>query len=121
MRFAAGRPEMVVLDIDGTLHVAPDTESRAHETISAAVRAAVRAVVRSGAHVVLCTGKLSPATLPFLREVDISAGFAVCSNGAVLIDAAIGHVVDQVVFDLLNPMTVLREKLPGAVFTPAWG
>ena len=44
--FAAVHPEMVVLDIDGTLHVARDTDMRAHETMSAAVRAAVRAVVR---------------------------------------------------------------------------
>jgi HAD superfamily hydrolase (TIGR01484 family) len=114
--FAAARPEMVVLDIDGTLHVAPGTDPRAHETISVAVRAAVRAVVRTGAHLVLCTGRLSPATLPFLRELDISAGFAVCSNGATLIDAATGHVVEQVVFDLLDPIAMLREQLPGAVF-----
>jgi hydroxymethylpyrimidine pyrophosphatase-like HAD family hydrolase len=71
---------MVVLDIDGTLHAASDTDRRAHETISAAVRAAVRAVTRSGAHVVLCTGRVSSATLPFLRELDISAGFAVCCS-----------------------------------------
>jgi hypothetical protein len=53
---------------------------------------------------VLCTGRLSLATLPFLREVDISAGFAVCSNGAVLIDAATGRVVEQVEFDLRDPI-----------------
>ena len=114
--FAAGRPEMVALDIDGTLHVAPDADPRAHTTISSAVRAAVRAVAISGAHVVLCTGRLSPATLPFLRELDISAGFAVCSNGAVLIDAATGRIVEQVVFDLLDPIAMLRERLPGAIF-----
>ena len=38
------------------------------------------------------------------------------SNGAVLIDAATGHVVEQVVFDLLDPIAVLREQLSGAVF-----
>ncbi|WP_139169829.1 HAD family hydrolase [Mycolicibacterium fluoranthenivorans] len=116
MTFAAGRPEMVVLDIDGTLHVAPATDTRAHETISAAVRSAVRAVVRSGAHVVLCTGRLSPATLPFLRELDLSAGFAVCSNGATLLDAATGQVVERIEFDLRDPIAVLRAQLPGAVF-----
>jgi hypothetical protein len=66
--------------------------------------------------VVLCTGRLSPATLPFLRELDLSAGFAVCSNGAVLIDAATGRIVEQVVFDLLDPIAMLRERLPGAIF-----
>ena len=34
----------------------------------------------------------------------------------MLIDAATGHVVEQVVFDLLDPIAVLREQLPGAVF-----
>jgi HAD superfamily hydrolase (TIGR01484 family) len=114
--FAAGRPRMVVLDVDGTLHVAPDTDPRAHETISVAVRAAVRAAVRSGVHVVLCTGRLSPATLPFLRELDISAGFAVCSNGAVLIDVATGRIVEQVSFELREPIVALRARLPGAIF-----
>ncbi|WP_109526477.1 MULTISPECIES: HAD family hydrolase [Nocardia] len=114
--FAAGRPMMVALDIDGTLHAARDTDPRAHETISVAVRAAVRAVVTSGSHVVLCTGRLSPATLPFLRELDIASGFAVCSNGAVLIDAATGQVVEQVRFDLMTPVAILRERLPGAIF-----
>jgi hypothetical protein len=33
----------------------------------------------------------------------------VCSDGAVLIDAATGQVVEQVVFDLLDPIAVLRE------------
>jgi HAD superfamily hydrolase (TIGR01484 family) len=114
--FAAGRPGMVALDIDGTLHVAPHTDPRAHETMSSATRAAVRAVVSAGAHLVLCTGRLSPATLPFLRELDIRAGFAICSNGAVLIDAVTGQVIWQVAFDLLNPVAMLRERLPGAVF-----
>jgi HAD superfamily hydrolase (TIGR01484 family) len=122
--FESGHPAMVALDVDGTVHVAPDTDPRAHEAISAAVRAAVRAVVRAGAHVVLCTGRLWPATLPFLRELDISSGFAVCSNGAVLIDAATERIVEQVVFDLRDPIAILREQLPGAIFvaeTPGIG
>jgi len=57
-----------------------------------------------------------PATLPFLRELDLSAGFAVCSNGAVLINAATGLIVEQVVFDLRDPIAVLLEQLPGAIF-----
>lgn len=114
--FASGRPQMVALDIDGTLHIASHTNPQAHETITSATRAAVRAVVTSGAHLVLCTGRLSPATIPFLRELDIRTGFAICSNGAVLIDADTGRVVEQVVFDLRDPIAILRIRLPGAVF-----
>ncbi|MGY4711756.1 HAD hydrolase family protein [Mycolicibacterium sp. CBM1] len=100
--FPKGHPAMVALDVDGTVHTAAETNAQAHKSITPAVRAAVSAVVRSGAHVVLCTGRLSPATMPFLRELGIAAGFAVCSNGAVLIDAATGGVVepDEAVADL---------------------
>lgn len=115
---------MVALDIDGTLHCAPEQDVLAHKTISAATRAALRAVGRSGAHVVLCTGRLSTATMPFLRELNLAAGFAVCSNGAVLIDAAGGRVVEQIRFDLFDTVTTLRDQLPGAVFvaeTPGVG
>lgn len=114
--FAAGRPQLVAVDIDGTLHATSDSDPRAHETISAASRAAVRAVVSSGAHLVLCTGRLFPATLPFLRELDIDTGFAVCSNGAVLIDTAAGQVIAQTAFDLRSPIAILRQRLPDAVF-----
>ncbi|WP_285181541.1 HAD-IIB family hydrolase [Rhodococcus sp. MEB032] len=116
MVFESGHPMMIALDIDGTLHVAEDTNPLAHETISIAVRSAVRAAVRSGAHVVLCTGRIAPATRPFLLELDIMTGFAICSNGAVLIDAATGKIAEQVVFDLRTPIAVLREQLPGAIF-----
>ncbi|AQT79962.1 hypothetical protein B1R94_12795 [Mycolicibacterium litorale] len=115
---------MVALDIDGTLHCAPEQDVLAHRAIGAATRAAVRAVGRSGAHVVLCTGRLSTATMPFLRELGLAAGFAVCSNGAVLIEAAGGRIVDQVQFDLFDTVTTLRDQLPGAVFvaeTPGVG
>ena len=106
----------MALDVDGTLHVASDADPRAHETISPAVRSAVRAVVDSGAHLVLCTGRLSPATLPFLHELDLRVGFAICSNGAVLIDAATGGIIERVEFALTDPIEILRQRLPGAVF-----
>jgi hypothetical protein len=38
----------------------------------------------------------------------LSAGFAVCSNGAFRIDAATGHTVEQIVFDLRSDLGVAR-------------
>ncbi|MFD0360972.1 HAD family hydrolase [Nocardia sp. GCM10030253] len=112
------RPRLVALDIDGTLcsghGVSPIL---AHTTMSPAVRAAVGAVLRSDTHVVLSTGRSTIATLPFLAELGLSVGTAICSNGAVSIDAATGAVLDQSVFDLVEPVAVLRKVLPGAVFT----
>lgn len=114
--FEAGHPLMVALDIDGTLHTANDDDPRAHKTISVAVKEAVQAVIRSGAHVVLCTGRLAPSTRPFSHELGIDTGFAVCSNGAVLINAESGRVVEQIEFELREPVGVLHDRLPGAIF-----
>ncbi|MFE7800835.1 HAD family hydrolase [Nocardia sp. NPDC057440] len=112
------RPHLVALDIDGTLCPGHGVSPMlAHTTMSPAVREAIGAVLRSDAHVVLSTGRSTIATLPFLAELGLSAGTAICSNGAVSIDAATGAVLDQAVFDLVEPVTVLREVLPGAVFT----
>ncbi|MFQ6395933.1 HAD family hydrolase [Nocardia sp. KC 131] len=118
MMEADWRPRLVALDIDGTL--CPEggvSPILAHTTMSPAVRAAIGAVLRSGTHVVLSTGRSTIATLPFLAELGVSVGTAICSNGAVAIDVATGAVLEQAVFDLVEPVEMLREALPGAVFT----
>jgi hypothetical protein len=47
----------------------------------------------------------------------LSAGTAICSNGVVWLDAATGAVLDRAAFDLAEPIAVLRDVLPGAIFT----
>ncbi|MBO0878981.1 MAG: HAD family phosphatase [Mycobacterium sp.] len=111
------RPRLVVLDIDGT--ICPSDaylQPQAHRTITEAVRAAIATVIGSGAWVVLGTGRTAPATVPFLDELGIGSGRAICSNGAVVIDVASGQVVQDTAFELAEPARLLLERLPGAVF-----
>src|SRR5699024_1869716 len=76
------KPQLVALDIDGTL-LDPNTQ-----TVSPAVRDAVRRVADAGAQVVIATGRTMLGTLPILDELGISSGVALCSNGAVTLDAS---------------------------------
>ena len=109
-----GTPTLIALDVDGTLL---DYDER----ISERVRRAVTAVVRAGHHVVVATGRSLPGTLPVLRELGLTHGYAVCSNGAVTVglDPALpdGHeVVDAVTFDPTPAIDLLRHELPAALF-----
>lgn len=112
---AAGPGSLVALDIDGTiLH---------HEgTISEEVRTAVRRVVDSGTHVVLATGRSTHATLPVLAELGLDTGWAVCSNGAVVvrldpqIEGGGYEFTDVVTFDPGPSLRLLRQHLPEGIF-----
>ena len=107
-------PALVALDVDGTLL---DYD----EHVSDRVRAAVRGVVANGNHVVVATGRSLPGTLPVLRELGLTQGYAVCSNGAVTVrlDPSLdgGHeVVDAVTFDPTTAIGLVRAQLPTALF-----
>ncbi len=104
---------LVALDVDGTtIH---------HDgTMSPAVRDAVRAVAKEGHHVVIATGRSVVATMPILERLDLSAGFAVCSNGAITvgIDPAQPdgyELLETVTFDPAPALTLLRNAWPDAV------
>lgn len=105
---------LVALDVDGTI-------LRYDETLSDAVREAVQSVaVSDGLHVVMATGRSLVATLPVLRALSLSVGYAVCSNGAVTLalDPAEpdGYRLEEVVtFDPAPALTLLHEAIPEAV------
>lgn len=104
------KPDLVALDIDGTL-LDPDTD-----TISDAVKAAVRRAVDSGAQLVLATGRAFLGTAPVLDELGLTSGFALCSNGSVLVDVARREPVSVASFDAAPVLRALQEHLPGAIF-----
>jgi hydroxymethylpyrimidine pyrophosphatase-like HAD family hydrolase len=117
-----GTPRLVALDVDGTL---VDLDSR----MSDAVRDQVRRVAAvPGTFVVVATGRELFGALPVMAELDLPAGFVVCSNGAVTARIAAGSVdehgdgtpsyeiVERVTFDATNAVTLLREHLPEALF-----
>ena len=72
------RPELVALDIDGTV---VDHDGRMPDS----VRDAVRRVVKAGVPVVLATGRSWHGTRDLFDYLDLPAGPAVLSNGAVVV------------------------------------
>ncbi|MBQ6643941.1 MAG: HAD family phosphatase [Saccharopolyspora sp.] len=106
----ASKPQLAALDVDGTL-LDPETQ-----TISPAVRDAVRRIADSGVHVVLATGRSMLGTVPVLRELELHSGVALCSNGAVTLDAATGDALAVETFDPAPVHARLAAALPGVIF-----
>ena len=98
---AAWRPQLVALDIDGTL---VDHEGRLPEN----VRRSVRRVVDAGVPVVLTTGRSWHATQPVFEELELPAGPAVSSNGAVCVQFPPFELTQVVTF---NPALVIDKVL----------
>jgi HAD superfamily hydrolase (TIGR01484 family) len=101
-------PQLVALDIDGTL-VAPD------DAISPAVLDAVRRAKAAGAHVVLATGRGLLGTQPVAKLLGLDAGWMVSSNGAVTATIDPPEVVDLVTFDARPAVRLVLEHLPHAL------
>lgn len=104
-------PAVVALDVDGTLV----TYERFFEAPSPAVVAAVRRVDAAGAHVVIATGRSMHATLPIVDALGLEGGFAVCSNGTVVVDVATREPVHVETFDATDPVHYFTERVPEAV------
>lgn len=109
-----GEELLVALDIDGTL--------LGHDgSLSPAVREAVEQVVRSGAHVVLSTGRSVTAVTPVWEQLGLRSGWAVCSNGAVTarMDTRLSRgfeLAEVVTFDPEPPLRLLHRHLPEGLF-----
>lgn len=109
-----GEELLVALDIDGTL--------LSHDgALSPAVHEAVRQVVRSGAQVVLSTGRSITAVTPVAEQLGLRQGWVVCSNGAVTarLDPRSAHgyeLADVITFDPEPPLRLLHRHLPSGLF-----
>lgn len=105
---------LVGLDIDGTLmHWGGD--------ISEAVVEAVGRVRMSRNHVVLATGRNIMATMPVAERLGMKRGWAVCSNGAIIIRlnprSAGGYdIVKTVTFNPRQALELIRDEMPDAFF-----
>ncbi len=75
---SAGSELLIGLDIDGTL-------LRHDTSLSERVARAYRAHVDAGTHIMLVTGRGIAGTQVALRQLEVHSGYAVCSNGAILI------------------------------------
>ena len=83
--------------------------------LSPAVRDAVGDVVAAGWHVVLATGRALGSTLPVARDLGLTAGCLVCSNGAVVADVATGGLLATETFDALATVATIVEEVPDAL------
>jgi hydroxymethylpyrimidine pyrophosphatase-like HAD family hydrolase len=103
-------PELVALDLDGTL-VGPD------DTVTPRVAAAVTRAARS-APMVLATGRSLHATEPVSDRLGLDDVLLVCSNGAVLAHRRAGasEVVETVTFDARPAVDLVRTEVPEALF-----
>lgn len=107
-------PWLIAIDIDGTL---------VHDDgyLSPRVIKEVQRVVDLGHHVVVASGRAAANAVPVVKDVGITAGHVVCSNGAVTVELdrthPQGYLVREVIgFDPKPVLTQLIEKLPEAHF-----
>jgi Cof subfamily protein (haloacid dehalogenase superfamily) len=105
--FAAWRPQVVALDIDGTL---VDHEGVLPED----VRRMVRRVVAAGVPVVLTTGRSWHATRPVFEELGLPPGPAVASNGAVTVRFPPFELQQVITFNPADVVTRVLAEHPTA-------
>lgn len=106
---AVWRPQVVALDIDGTL---VDHEGVLPEK----VRRSVRRVVAAGVPVVLTTGRSWHSTRPVFEQLGLPTGPAVTSNGAVTVTFPPFQLERVLTFDPADVIEkVLREHPTAAI------
>ena len=114
------RPQLVALDIDGTILKWVDGAGMTHEEISPAVHAAVHRALDAGAHVVLASGR-SPhgmtgvADLLDLYDEQRERLWIVASNGAVVFRYPPLEVVHEEKFDARPAVEAILERHPSAL------
>lgn len=104
-------PALVALDIDGTL-------LRTGEPVPDVTVQAVKRVRAAGHHVVLASGRSLVGALPVARQLRITEGWVIASNGAVTMrltqDVPRGYVLEQVLrFDVGPVVDLALAALPG--------
>jgi Cof subfamily protein (haloacid dehalogenase superfamily) len=105
---------LIALDVDGTL-----VDHDGH--MSVPVREAAQAVVAAGHHVMIATGRSLNATLPVIEHIGIENGYAVCSNGGVILRVDSGlpegyEILHKATFDPGPVLRALRKRLPSAKY-----
>lgn len=114
------RPQLVALDIDGTILKWVEGAGMTHEEISPAVHAAVHRALDAGAHVVLASGR-SPhgmtavADMLDLYDEQRERLWIVASNGAVVFRYPPLEVVHEEKFDARPAVEAILERHPTAL------
>ena len=105
---------LIAIDIDGTL--VTDDGFLSDSVIEQVAR--VRAL---GHEIVVATGRSASNAFPVIKDIGISTGYAVCSNGAVTIELHDSHergfkAHEVITFDPKPVLTELIHALPNAHF-----
>lgn len=101
-------PKLVALDIDGTL---VDMDG----VMPPPIRRAVRRVVDAGVPVVLATGRSWLGTEPVFDELDLPSGWAVSSNGAMVVTNPPLTIVHETRFDPAETIRRVSALAPNAL------
>ena len=114
MSMTVTRPQLVTLDVDGTI---VDYDNR----MSVVVRTTLRAVAEAGHHVVVSTGRSVGGALETANRIGLTEGYVVASNGAVVVkldqDSETGWTVQHVeTFDPGPALDRMVEVMPTALY-----
>lgn len=101
------RPRMIALDVDGTM---VDHDNR----MSPAVREAVLAMHASGVEVVISTGRAVPGVINTAEKLGLD-GYAIASNGALVISHSPLEILHAVTFDASEAVRRIVEHVPDAL------
>jgi HAD superfamily hydrolase (TIGR01484 family) len=117
---AGWRPELVALDIDGTLLKWVEGEGQTHEQVSAPVYAAVHDALDAGAHVVLSSGRSPHGMIPIADLLEIPRDehdqlWIVASNGAVVFRYPPFELVHEETFDARAAVDAVLREHPTAL------
>ena len=114
------RPQLIALDIDGTLLAWVEGRGTTHEEVRPAVRDAVQRAHDAGAQVVLASGRsphgmIGVADLLDLHDHGREALWVVASNGAVVFRYPPFEVVHEVTFDARDAVRAVLAEHPDAL------
>ncbi|WP_435741869.1 HAD family hydrolase [Nocardioides sp. SYSU DS0663] len=119
------RPEVVALDIDGTLLKWVEGAGTTHEEIAPAVYDAVQRARAAGAHIVLASGRSPHGMTRVADLLDLHDGpeasggaeplWVVASNGAVVFRYPPMEVVHEETFDAAPAVRAVLERHPNAL------
>lgn len=83
--------KLIALDVDGTL--LNDNHELTDQT-----KQTIQEVSRSGAEIVLCTGRGPQNSIPFMEQIELK-GYVISHNGAATVDVVSKEVVHQFAMD----------------------
>jgi Cof subfamily protein (haloacid dehalogenase superfamily) len=113
-------PQLVALDIDGTLLAWVEGRGTTHEEVRPAVREAVQRAHDAGAHIVLASGRSAHAMTGIADILDLHDDgkdplWVVASNGAVVFRYPPIEVVREVTFDARDAVRAVLSEHPEAL------